>query len=182
MIGPCDPIKNTCDFYLSHFHQDFQLHLFFTKTISKEILWTVSSKKPIITYQQWCAPLCRLASQTPRQCSTSAFASSRESRGSKSPFSSPPKGCVLRPGSHVHIFHLKSESFTKEALLSPVSYTTVKLGPPYNLIILIARSTVEINRFPVLVDPSRLSLHRIGARRELAHLKAEGWESVSSNV
>ena len=63
-------------------------------------------------------------------------------------------------GSHVHIFHLKSECFIIEA-----PFTTVKLSPPYNLIILIARSTVEINRFPVLVDPSRHSLHRIGARR-----------------
>ena len=135
-----------------------------------------------MTYQQWCAPLCCLASQTPRQCSTSAFASSRESRGLKSPFSSPPQECALLPGSHMHIFHLKANSFTMEAPLSPVSFTIVKLSKSYNLIILIARSTVEINRFPVLVDPSRLSLHRIGARRQLAHLKGEGSELVFSNI
>ena len=142
------------------FHQNNMNRSSFNSSVSSK-----RSKKTIVTYQQWCAPLCRLASQTPRQCSTSAFASSRESRGLKSPFSSPPKRCALCPGSHVHMFHLKSDSFTIEAPLSPVSYTTVKLGPPYNLIILIARSTVEINWFPVLVDLSRLSLHRIGARR-----------------
>ena len=38
------------------------------------------------------------------------------------------------------------------------------------LIILITGSTVEVNRFPVLIDPSRQPLHRIRAWRQLTHL------------
>ena len=41
------------------------------------------------------------------------------------------------------------------------------------LVILITRSTIEIYRFPVLVDPSCHPLHRIGAWRQFTHLISE---------